>query len=193
MVSSLQTIPLFPLSAHILPGGRMPLRIFEQRYIRMVRDACDNGTGFGICMRNAKGDPAQYQHIYQIGTFVRVVDFDWLKEEMLGITVQGEFCFEIDSVETENDGLKIGQVKPVSLFERPDWNPQAKTMAKQLQEIFSQYADISALYDQPSFDDPQWVVSRWLELLPIQTDVKQSLLRQKYGNDVIRILSDIIR
>ena len=49
-------IPLFPLSAHLLPGGGMSLRIFEPRYTRMIKQACASDSGFGICMLNSKGD-----------------------------------------------------------------------------------------------------------------------------------------
>ena len=41
-------LPLFPLSAVLLPFGRMPLQIFEQRYLDLVRDCMKTDTGFGV-------------------------------------------------------------------------------------------------------------------------------------------------
>ena len=43
-------IPLFPLNVVLFPEGELKLRIFESRYIDMVRDCFRNDTGFGICL-----------------------------------------------------------------------------------------------------------------------------------------------
>ena len=94
------TLPLFPLSAHILPQGRMALRIFEPRYVRMVKNACATQTGFGVCMLNAKGDKERNEHIHVVGTHVKVIDFDMLDDGLLGITVEGDKCFNIEQVVT---------------------------------------------------------------------------------------------
>jgi Lon protease-like protein len=87
--------PLFPLSAHILPEGRMALRIFEPRYIRMVKDACRLNEGFVICMLNSKGQKEDNTHIFPTGTYCKVIDFDVLEDGLLGITVEGLKCVSI--------------------------------------------------------------------------------------------------
>ena len=43
-----EELPLFPLSAVLLPGGRLPLQIFEPRYLDLVSHCMKTDSGFGI-------------------------------------------------------------------------------------------------------------------------------------------------
>ena len=172
-------IPLFPLSAHVLPGGRMSLRIFEPRYVRMVKEACAADTGFGICMLNAQGDKDKNEHIYPIGTYTKVIDFDLLDDGFLGVTVEGHRCFKIESVNTQSDELRIGKCQWID-----EWTAQSELHSiapidERLIEIFDKYPELKALYKTPKFNDPIWVIYRWLELLPVNAEQKQQFLQQK--------------
>ena len=185
------TLPLFPLSAHILPGGRMSLRIFEPRYIRMVKEACAADTGFGICMLNSPGDKQEDQHICSIGTYVKVVDFEVLAGGLLGITVAAEKCFRILDIHTEQDELRVGTCEWLSnwVFQgEADINP----MDDKLREVFDYYPTLKSLYEKPSFTDPIWVIYRWLELLPINVEEKQQFLQQKDCLKAFEFLSQFI-
>lgn len=157
----------------------MPLRIFEPRYIRMVKEACAQNTGFAICMVNAKGDEKHNQHIYPIGTYVRVVDFDLLPDGMLGITVEGVYCIKISSVQSDKDGLRIGECEALNSWPTPANPGESLALSERLQEIFEKYPELNKLYPEPLFNDPVWVIYRWLELLPIEADKKQMLLNHK--------------
>lgn len=185
------TLPLFPLSAHILPGGRMSLRIFEPRYIRMVKEACAADKGFGICMFNSPGNNQEDQHICRIGTYVKVVDFEVLTGGLLGVTVAGEKCFRIFDIATEHDGLRVGQCEWSS-----NWVFQGvadiKPMEDKLREVFDYYPNLKSLYEKPTFNDPMWVIYRWLELLPISVEEKQQFLQQKDYLKAFEFLSEFI-
>jgi len=69
-------IPLFPLSTVVLPGGQLPLRLFEPRYIDMVKNCFKTGTGFGVCLIKDGADAGQPAQPYPQGTLVAIVDFD---------------------------------------------------------------------------------------------------------------------
>lgn len=186
------TLPLFPLSAHVLPQGRMALRIFEPRYVRMVKDACAAQTGFGICMLNANGDKTRNEHIHSVGTLVKVIDFDLLSDGLLGITVEGEKCFSIQHIDTEHDGLRLGQCTLL-----PAWQVQPQTDAslirQRLVDIFEKYPEIQALYPSPSFDNPIWVIYRWLELLPVSAEQKQHFIQQSDYVKTIDFLTQLVK
>ena len=47
---SLTTLPLFPLGSVLYPGGLLPLRIFETRYLAMVGQAHKTGSPFGVAV-----------------------------------------------------------------------------------------------------------------------------------------------
>lgn len=187
------TIPLFPLSAHVLPGGYMSLRIFEPRYVRMVKEACASDNGFGICMFNAKGEKEGNQHIFPIGTFVKVVDFDVLEDGLLGIKVKGDFCFEVKDVYAESDGLLMGICEPAPMPQCATAANDVSHLTEKLQQIFERYPEIKALYPKPQFSSPLWVMYRWMEILPIPAQQKQALLKEQNSQPIEVFLNEIIK
>jgi len=172
-------LPLFPLSAHLLPGGRMSLRIFEPRYVRMVKEACAANAGFGMCMLNVQGNKKRNEHIYSIGTYAKVIDFDLLDDGLLGIIVEGHRCFEIVSTTTESDELIIGKCKWLDEWIAKPSDHSIAPIDDRLMEVFDKYPELQILYQDPKFNDPIWVIYRWLELLPVDAEQKQQFLQQK--------------
>lgn len=185
-------IPLFPLSAHLLPGGRMSLRIFEPRYVRMVKESCAADTGFGICMINAKGDKDKNQHLYPIGTFAKVIDFDLLSDGLLGITVEGDRCFKINSIATESDNLRLGTCQWIDAWPTQLPRDSIAPIDERLMEIFDKYPELKALYHDPKFNDPIWVIYRWLELLPVNPEQKQQFLQHKDCAEALDYLTELV-
>ncbi|AWL12654.1 hypothetical protein HMF8227_02201 [Saliniradius amylolyticus] len=185
------SIPLFPLSSHVLPGGRLSLRIFEPRYLRMVKEACRQNSGFGICMLKQGLTGSERCPILPIGTYVNVVDFDMLRDGMLGITVEGQRLFHMEQFTTQSDGLRIGQCHWLDMWQANLPEESINPLVKKLKQTFSRYRELAELYEQPRFDDPQWVVSRWLELLPVDAEQKQWLLGQQDSGKVVDFLTQL--
>ncbi|MCW8093023.1 LON peptidase substrate-binding domain-containing protein [Alteromonas sp. ASW11-130] len=183
-----EKLPVFPLSAHILPGGRMALRIFEPRYLRMVKHACATDTVFVICMHCNHVNIAQNQQILPIGTAVRVIDFNTLPDGLLGIKVAGEYCVEVDNVVTEFDGLQRADCKKYQVWNAQQLTQQIAPMDERLKEIFAQFTDLAQQYDELKFSDSNWVLFRWLELLPIDAKKKQHFLVQKDAKELLSYL-----
>lgn len=183
--SNVIKLGLFPLTAHILPGGRMQLRVFEPRYMRLVRDSLRNQHGFGLCMLNPNGDLSRNEHIHSVGTLVKVIDFESLDDGYLGITIVGEQLFDIQSIETEKDGLRVGEVILRSLPDTTAANAEDHVasndeceLKRRLHEVFDNYPEFASLYPEQNFDDSFWVCNRWLEILPLQAETKQALLNE---------------
>ena len=44
------SLPLFPLHTTLVPGAAVGLRVFERRYLDLVRDSGRSGEGFGVCL-----------------------------------------------------------------------------------------------------------------------------------------------
>ncbi len=171
----------------------MSLRIFEPRYIRMVKEACAEQSGFVISMLNSMGDKTSNQHMYPIGTYVTVEDFDLLEDGLLGITVKGHSCVCIESVETAKDDLRIGQCRWQENWTSSAVETRNIDVDLKLKEIFDKYPEVQALYPNPKFDDPVWVVYRWLELLPVDADQKQTFLQQKDCLAALEFLSQLVK
>ncbi|MGB4247606.1 MAG: LON peptidase substrate-binding domain-containing protein, partial [Pseudohongiellaceae bacterium] len=76
-----ETIALFPLKSVLFPGGRLPLQIFEQRYLNLVSHALKTDTGFGVCLLKDGDEVAKVgvkQQVHRVGTYAKVVDWDQL-------------------------------------------------------------------------------------------------------------------
>ncbi|WP_339723955.1 LON peptidase substrate-binding domain-containing protein [uncultured Paraglaciecola sp.] len=186
------TVPLFPLSAHLLPGGRMSLRIFEPRYVRLIKEACIADTGFGICMLNSQGDKNKNEHIYPIGTYVKIIDFDLLEDGILGVTVEAQKCFKIASITTEDDDLRIGRCQWLDVWEGKPLKHTMAGLSDRLKEIFDKYPEQKLLYLNPQFNDPIWVIYRWLEIVPVNAEQKQHYLQQKDCVKALDFLTQLV-
>ena len=184
------TAALMPLTSHVLPQGRMALRIFEPRYIRMVKESMKGDRKFVMCMLNARGDKENNSHIFQLGSSVSIVDFDQGKDGFLGITVEANELVELEDIVTEDDGLRVGRCKPLDIIAGDANN--IEEIGRKLESVFQSYPELASLYDNLFFEDPFWVTMRWLELLPISSAQKQSLLYQRDLGSVVSYLEDLI-
>lgn len=106
-------LPLFPLQTVLFPGARLNLRIFEQRYLDMVRDCARSGSGFGVVCAWPAESGHQARHA-RIGTEAMMVDFDQLDDGLLGVTCRGQRRFLIRATRSRDDGLLLGEI---------DWLP----------------------------------------------------------------------
>ncbi len=186
-------LPLFPLSSHLLPQGRLALRIFEPRYIRMVKEVCAVQSGFVICMINETGERALNTHIFPIGTYCKVIDFDILDDGLLGVTVEGHYCVSINNIETEHDGLRVGDCNEASIWQSKPPNNNIENINEKLREVFQQYPEVSELYDDVRFNEIEWVINRWLELLPVAAEQKQHFLKSGDTQKVFQYLNQLIK
>jgi len=104
-----ESIPLFPLDLVLFPGARLPLRIFESRYIDMVRDCMRSDTGFGVVWR-LDGDQESAGGHARVGTEARIIDFSTLEDGLLGIECRGTRRFLVRSTRCRDDGLLMAEV-----------------------------------------------------------------------------------
>ena len=124
-------LPLFPLSTVLFPSGRIPLQIFEQRYLDLVKNCMRNDSKFGVVLilEGSEMDKKNQvkPNLSGMGTLARIVDWDQLPNGLLGITIQGgERFFLLDSWRQEN-GLVMGNI---NIFQsdtyapmREEWDP----------------------------------------------------------------------
>jgi len=169
-------IPLFPLSTIVLPDGLLPLRLFEPRYINMVKECFKNETGFGVCLIKDGHEVGVPADPYPQGTLVSLVDFDQGDDGLLHITAQGQQEFNLLSFEKNDEDLLIGQV---ALFDTGEPTPMAdeyKALGEKL-AIILDYVEPSIVYKDKRFDEPDWVCNRMLELLPLTAPSKFELLQ----------------
>ncbi|MGH6609641.1 MAG: LON peptidase substrate-binding domain-containing protein, partial [Burkholderiaceae bacterium] len=104
-------IPLFPLNTVIFPGGVLPLRIFEPRYLDMVSNSLRTDTGFGICLLRSGWETDRRARIHPMGTLCKIVDWTSLPDGLLGITAQAAARIRVVSSQMRSDNLMVGEVE----------------------------------------------------------------------------------
>ncbi|HEX7324600.1 MAG TPA: LON peptidase substrate-binding domain-containing protein [Rhodanobacteraceae bacterium] len=169
-------MPLFPLNAVLFPGGTLGLRIFETRYLDMVRDCARRAALFGVCLilegREAGGPalPAA------VGTTARISDFDTLPDGLLWISVTGGERFRVLHSRVRNDGLVLGEVQAWPA-ERGLPVPVEFSLLPDILERLAEQAGLP-WRNQPRehYDDASWVGFRLAELLPLGNTERQQLL-----------------
>ena len=107
-------IPLFPLGTVLFPSGRLPLQIFERRYVDMISKCMREGAGFGVVWIRRGSEVAEASvtnlDLGDYGTMATIVDWDQLPNGLLGITIEGAERFHIEEVWREDSGLNMARV-----------------------------------------------------------------------------------
>jgi Lon protease-like protein len=185
-------IPLFPLNTVLFPGGPLPLRIFEPRYIDMVRYCMRERVPFGVVLIRAGAEAGAVSSAAEVGTSARIVDFSQMPDGLLGISCLGERRFRVLSRRVQSDGLNMGTVEwapPEPAAELPgEFSHLAQILRKVLPELGDMYQGVPK-----HFDDAGWVGARLAEILPIDLADKQLCLEMDDPVDRLARLSPFIR
>ncbi|MEZ8144229.1 LON peptidase substrate-binding domain-containing protein [Enterovibrio sp. FF113] len=161
---------LFPLPLFLLPGGVTQLRIFEPRYVRLVKESMADNRGFILAMK--EGDA-----VCTFGTHVSIIDFETLPDGLLGVTIKGMARLKLSDIVQEKDGLWVGEAESL-----PDWRSsqhQPGFLGEALAALFDAHPEHANQYSEDRhFDDLNWVCQRWLEVLPLANNQKQWFIAQ---------------
>ncbi|MCH8896318.1 MAG: LON peptidase substrate-binding domain-containing protein [Gammaproteobacteria bacterium] len=188
---NLQTIALFPLHTVLFPGGPLLLRVFETRYLDMIRRSLKGEQDFGI-IQIQTGSEGETASIYSTGTIARIVDWSQGDDGILGIVVHGGDRFRVLQAETLPDGLNVGRVNV--LDEDPgtlvpvEYALMAEVLEKILNSLEEQYASVSR-----DMRNAGWVANRLAELLPLDMVDKQKCLEIAEPLTRLRQLQGMIR
>jgi Lon protease-like protein len=186
--------PLFPLNTVLFPGGPLPLRIFETRYVDMVRHCMRQRCSFGVLLIRSGSEVGvgRTADTCEIGTTARIVDFNSLPDGLLGITCIGERRFRVVKRWQQDDGLHVGTIDYLPAQERLDLPGEFQHLGELLRKVLPELGDLYA--DVPKhFDDAAWVGCRLAEILPISLSEKQYCL--ELDDPLMRLarLSPLIR
>jgi hypothetical protein len=191
-------VALFPLNTVLFPGGLLPLRIFEQRYMEMAKGCLRDGTPFGVCLiragREVGVDPVGAEP-ESIGCLARILDWDMQQLGLLLVTARGEQRFRIVMRRVEANGLARAAVEMLPA-EADAALPQefdacAGLLRRVVEErgagLFKERG--AALFAEPHrFDSASWVGARLAEILPLPLAAKQKLMELDDAMQRIEIL-----
>jgi len=175
------SVPLFPLKTVLFPGGVLPLKVFEQRYITMTKACLKDEKPFGVCLLThgeevaGAGGATTATEFAPIGTLARITNWDMPQLGILHLRTEGATRFQVQSHSTAEDGLVIGQVTalaPEPTIALPDtYQPLAKLL-----ELLIGRVGRENFPTDLALGDASWVSYRLAELLPLRLSIKQSML-----------------
>lgn len=173
-------LPLFPLQTVIFPQGLLPLRIFEARYLDMVKDCYRNNSEFGVVA--AIEGASRHFPFCEVGTAVRIVDFEVPEIGLINIRCLAAQRFRVHAATQQADGLWLGEVTAigddVAISLPDDLVRTADSLRHVINALLKQGFDEDTLpIAKPyQFDDCAWVANRWIELLNLPLEQKQRFL-----------------
>lgn len=202
----LSELPLFPLGTVLFPGGLLPLRIFEVRYLDMISRCHKSGAAFGVVSltqgAEVRGAPSQGPHAVEtfnsVGTLARITEYSAPQAGLLVIRCEGEQRFTVQRSEKLRHGLWVAEAEllaPDQVVPIPD---DLQHIAKGLRKLLNQLKERDVPPDQIPliepyrFEDCDWVANRWCELLPVPVEMKQQLM--SLDNPLLRLelVSDLL-
>jgi Lon protease-like protein len=189
---STQTVPVFLLPTVLFPDGHLPLKIFEPRYIDMVRECCANQTCFAACLLDPEQKAGQKLSHMRVGTLAEITDFSTLENGLLGITSTGRQRFLIQHTRMRDNGLMVADV---SVFEEPgrielpeEFSVLSMICARFMEELGERYPQ----FTPDDLQDASWVGYRLAELLPYTLAEKQVLLQVDDALERLQLILDTI-
>ena len=177
MIDDADHLPLFPLRTVLVPGAALGLRVFEPRYLDLVRECGRRGTGFGVCLIldgdevGAPATPAGF------GTEAVIEDFDIGGDGLLALRVRGARRFQVRRTRVRDNGLIMADVAWRTSDPVVDLQPEHALLGIVLRKILEQIDGADQVFPEPHFDDAAWVGWRLAELLPLEQPQRQQLLQ----------------
>lgn len=200
-------LPIFPLNTVLFPGGLLPLRVFEARYMDMIRNAMRDASTFGVCLiRKGREVGEQGVETEEIGCRARIDDWNMAQLGVLEIATSGTERFRIVTRHVQSDGLLVADVEPVDLEVSVPVPTQAADCQALLRRIVQRLEDGGAKKDDEDgddgalpiakpylFDDSTWVSNRLCEFLPIPLGAKQKLMAITDGPTRLEIVQRYLK
>jgi len=198
---TLQSLPLFPLDTVLFPGGVLPLRIFEVRYLDMIGRCHKTGAPFGVVLLTQGSEvrqPGGTEAFCQVGTLATITELETPRAGLMMIRASGAQRFRITSSDQLRHGLWIADVQrleaDMAVSIPDDLKNTADALGKLIHslQLKSPTPDRMPLQGPWQLDDCGWVANRWCELLPLPMPLKQRLM--ELDNPLVRLelVSDVL-
>ena len=192
---TLSSLPLFPLGSVLFPGGLLALRVFEVRYLDMVRKCQQAGAPFGVVSltqgREVRQAGAPDEQFSDVGTLAVIEQIETPQPGLITLLCRGTQRFRITQRSLLPHGLWIADVEHVdqdlTVLVPDDLQKASVALAQVLQTLRQRDPDTptAIIPTTAQLDDCGWVANRWCELLPVPLDLKQRLM--ELDNPLVRL------
>ena len=192
---TLSSLPLFPLNSVLFPDGVLALRVFEVRYLDMVRKCHHAGAPFGVVAltqgHEVRQAGAPDERFHDIGTLAMIEKIDNPQPGLITLLCRASQRFRITQRSHLPHGLWVADVSHIDqdlVVPVPeDLRKTANALAQVLHTLQQRDPDLlNAIRPTTAqLNDCGWVANRWCELLPVPLDLKQQLM--ELDNPLVRL------
>lgn len=203
-------IPLFPLHTVLFPDGVLPLRIFEARYMDMVRDCMKDDAPFGVCLITRGAEVGGVAHTEAVGCLASIRAWDMQQLGLLHLRTVGTQRFRIRRSHAQSNGLVRGEVELIDPDEdmpiQREHKPCADLLARIIDDLGAQIAERRRTSDEDGavlgglpfaepyrMDSSVWVGNRLCEVLPVPLKAKQKLMELDDAHTRLEIVAQYLR
>ena len=175
-------LPLFPLrDAVLLPRARLPLNVFEPRYVAMVEHALAHGRLIG--MARPRFDDDVNPPLYEVGCAGRITSFMETDDGRFLLTLTGvsRFCLETDDL--TDQGFRMGRVDwhayTMDRYPDPEETP---TLRERILELLMDYLDevgLKADWDSIEGASAETLINSVAMSCPFEAEEKQAILEAR--------------
>ncbi|RPG28272.1 MAG: ATP-dependent protease [Gammaproteobacteria bacterium TMED92] len=195
---SRNTMPIFPLRTVLFPGGILPLRIFEPRYVDMVRWCMREGAPFGVVLlrqgsevNDPRDSAGAERELFKLGTEAQIIDFNQADNGLLGIVAQGGRKFAIADTQTQKDGLLTATVEYLKEEPVGELLREHEPLVMVLKDLM-QHPLIQQLNPEADLQQARSVSYRLADLLPLEPEIKQALLQMNWPKERLSELQRLV-
>jgi Lon protease-like protein len=189
-------LPLFPLKTVLFPGGVLPLKVFEQRYIGMAKACLKERQPFGVVLITQGAEVAQQgsspAEFAPVGTLATIASWDMPELGILHVTAAGGERFQVRSHELQADGLVVARVATLPAEDAVAL-PAAFAPLVRLLEVLAEKVGPRQFPETSAYDDASWVGYRLAELLPLPLSIKQGMLEINDADVRLGLLSRFLK
>ena len=175
-------LPLFPLGTVLFPGGRIPMRIFEPRYVDLVSHCMRTESGFGIVGIRSGRETGPTPEFHDIGVIANIEHWDQGNDGLLHIVAVGTARFEVKSFRVQEDGLALAEVDVLETEKPAPTDDTFAPLRELLKKAYAEHPEVAP--PRPwSDEDANWLAYRLAELMPLTVQQRVDLLRAPSADD----------
>lgn len=186
-------MPIFPLGTVLFPGGVLPLRVFEQRYLEMTKACLRDGTDFGVCLIREGREVGSAAVPAEIGCVARIREWDMPQLGIFTLVTEGVGRFRLGARQVDRLGLTRGEIETLPDLSAPEQPPaELDGCATLLRSIVERIGE-DKLPSAPRYDDPAWVAYRLAEFMPLDPAARQRLLEMDDADLLLGVVARLVK